>query len=88
MTDEHLKELATEIKTSLQSPAVTQSDRAVLEQVHSELQAVLSTPAAGDNPPRGLRDKLLHAIERLEGEHPRLTSLLAQSLEALTDIGL
>ena len=58
MTDKHLEELATEIKAS----AVAEKDRAVLEQVHTELQAVLSSPAPVAAPPLGLRDKLTRAI--------------------------
>lgn len=87
MTDKHLKDLAAEIETSLQSGAVTEGDRAVLEQVHSEVQAALSTPAPR-TAPVSLRDKLNDAIERLEGEHPRLTSLLSKSLDALSDLGI
>jgi hypothetical protein len=87
MTDKHLKELAGEIGVSLQSPAVNERDRAVLEQVHTELQAVLAEPAPA-KPPLGLRDKLKQAIEQLEGEHPRLTSLLSTSLDALSDVGI
>ena len=88
MTDKHLKDLATEIETSLQNDAVTEADRAVLEQVHPELQAVLARPAPLASRPAGLRDKLSHAIERLEGEHPRLTSLLSKSLDVLSDVGI
>jgi hypothetical protein len=88
MTDKHLKELASEIKTSLQSNAVTERDRAVLEQVHSELQTVLAAPAPLASSPVGLRDKLTRAIEHLEGEHPRLTSLLSKSLDLLSDVGI
>jgi HPt (histidine-containing phosphotransfer) domain-containing protein len=88
MTDKHLKELATEIETSLQSGAVTDQDRAVLKQVQSELQTVLGAPASLASPPSGLRDKLTQVIERLEGEHPRLTSLLSKSLDALSDVGI
>jgi predicted glycosyltransferase len=85
MTDKHLKELASEIGASLQDDAVAEGHRAVLEQVHSELQAVLAEPA---KPPLGLRDKLTQALEQLEGEHPRLTSLLSKALDMLSDVGI
>lgn len=87
MTDKHLKDLAAELQTSLQSGSVSQGDRAVLEQVHSEVQAALSTPAPR-RAPSSLREKLQDAIERLEGEHPRLTGLLSKSLDALSDLGI
>lgn len=88
MTDKHLKELASEIGVSLKGDAVTDRDRAVLEQVHAELQTVLAEPAPLAKPPLGLRDKLKQAIEQLEGEHPRLTSLLSSSLDLLSDVGI
>lgn len=88
MTDKHFEELASEIRASLQGGAVAEKDRAVLEQVHTELQAVLSAPSTAVEPPQGLREKLTRAIEHLEGDHPRLTSLLSKSLDLLSDIGI
>lgn len=88
MTEKHLKDLASEISASLQDGAVAEKDRVVLEQVHSELQAVLSTPVPVAEQPHGLRDKLRRAIEQLEGDHPRLTSLLSKSLDLLSDVGI
>jgi hypothetical protein len=88
MIDKHLEELSNEIKASLQDGAVAEQDRAVLEQVHSELQAVLGTPAQGAEPPLGLRDKTTRAIEQLESDHPRLTNLLSKSLDLLSDVGI
>jgi len=88
MTDKHLEELASEIETSLQSGAVTEQDRTVLKQVQCELQAVLAVPAPFASPPAGLRDQLSRAIGQLEGEHPRLTSLLSKSLDLLSDVGI
>jgi hypothetical protein len=88
MTDKHLEQLAEEIETSLQSGAVTEQDRTVLKQVHSELQAALAVPVPLASPPAGLRDQLSRAIEQLEGEHPRLTSLLSKSLDLLSDVGI
>jgi len=88
MTDKHLEELASEINASLRTGAVAEKDRAVLEDVHSELQAVLSAPAPVAEPPRSLLDKLTQAIEQLESDHPRLTSLLSKSLDLLSDVGI
>jgi hypothetical protein len=88
MSDKHLEELAGEIGSSLQGGAVTERDRAVLEPLHTELQAALAAPTPQAKPPLGLRDKLKHAVEQLEGEHPRLTSLLSKSLDLLSDVGI
>jgi hypothetical protein len=88
MTDKPLKDLASEIETSLKNADVSAGDRSVLEQVHSELLAVLTAPAPLSTPPVGLLDRLTQAIERLEGDHPRLTSLLSDSLDALSDVGI
>ena len=79
MNDKHLKDLAHEIESSLQSKDVSERDRGVLK----DLQTALATPAPG-----GLRDRLSHAVERLEGEHPRLTQLLSKALDALSDVGI
>jgi hypothetical protein len=88
MTDKHLQELAAEIRTSLQDTALDGEDRAVLQRLHSELQAVLGTPAQSTEPSLTLRDKLARAVEHLEGDHPRLTSLLSKSLDLLSDVGI
>jgi hypothetical protein len=87
MTDERLKDLAHEIEDSLRSPAVPERDRALLEDVHAELKTALSSlPQSVQT--GSLRSKLRVAIERLEGEHPHLTSLLSKALDALSDIGV
>jgi len=62
--------------------------RVLLKRVHSELQAALVVPAPLASPPVGLRDQLSRAIEQLEGEHPRLTSLLSKSLDLLSEVGI
>jgi len=84
MTQKHLKDLANEIESSLQKGSVSESDRSVLEQVHTEIQAALAAPSQPDS----LRDWLSHAVERLEGEHPRLTTLLSKALDVLSDVGI
>jgi hypothetical protein len=84
MTQHHLKELIAEIETSLRSHDITPQDRAMLEQVHADLSATLSEKQRAP----GLRDSLNAAIERLENEHPQLTTLLAKALDALSDMGL
>jgi CTP:molybdopterin cytidylyltransferase MocA len=88
MTDKQLKELAHEIDSSLQSDGVSESDRKVLEQVQSELQAVLGAHTAQASAPVNLRERLTQAVERLEGEHPRLTQLLSKTLDVLSDVGI
>ena len=85
MPHKHLEDLANQIERSLQSDHVSERDRSVLEQVHSELQTTLARPAS---PPASLRDRLSHAVDRLEGEHPRLTELLSKALDALSDVGI
>ena len=88
-TDKHLEELAHEIKASLQGGAVAEKDRALLEQVHGELQSALGASAKVAAPQHhGLRDKLAQAIEELESDHPRLTSLLSTSLDLLSDVAI
>lgn len=84
MPRRHLKELIAEIETSLRSSAVAPEERVMLEQVHADLTATLSA----DKPAPGLRNKLNAAIERLEDEHPQLTTTLGKVLDLLSDVGL
>jgi hypothetical protein len=78
MTEKHLDDLAEQIERSLKSDDVSARDRSLLEQVQSELQA----------PSASLRNRLTQAVDRLEGEHPRLTELLSKALDALSDVGI
>lgn len=88
MTQKYLKDLATQIESSLQSADLSERDRSVLEQVQSDLQAALAAPAPHVNPPASLRERLAQAVDRLEGEHPRLTDLLSKTLDVLSDVGI
>jgi hypothetical protein len=88
MPEKHLEDLADQIESSLQSDDVSERDRAVLEQVQSELHTVLAAPAPLTSAPSSLRDRLGQAVDRLEGEHPRLTELLSKALDALSDVGI
>ena len=88
MPQKHLEDLANQIESSLQSASVSERDRSVLEQVQTELQTALATPSQLKSAPASLRDRLGHAVDRLEGEHPRLTELLSKALDALSDVGI
>lgn len=88
MPHKHLEDLADQIESSLQSDDVSERDRGVLEQVQSELQTALAAPTRLANSPASLRDRLGQAVDRLEGEHPRLTELLSKALDALSDVGI
>ena len=59
-------------------------ERALLEQVRDDLEAVL----ASDAPPEGPRERVAHALERFGSKHPDLSNLLANALDALGKIGV
>lgn len=86
MSDKTLRDLLTELKAQLQNDAITKAERAELQQLHSNLEAALREPAKSAKP--GLQSDVQSAVERLEGNHPKLTSLLARVLDALSDVGV
>lgn len=88
MPPKHLEDLADQIESSLRSDDVSERDRVVLEQVQSDLQTALAAPAQLTSSPASLRERLSQVVDRLEGEHPRLTDLLSKALDALSDVGI
>jgi ElaB/YqjD/DUF883 family membrane-anchored ribosome-binding protein len=91
MTAKTLQDLLTEVETVLRDSATSAKDRTVLDNVRTELKAALTSvttqpPAPAEAPT--LRSQLQEAVENLEREHPRLTSLLARTLDLLSDVGV
>lgn len=66
--------------------ALSADDRALLERAHAELAAALAAQPAAPTP--GLRQSVGDALQRLQVEHPRLSSLLSATLDALSDVGV
>jgi hypothetical protein len=97
MPDRTLEQLLVEVDAALASDHLSDADRTLLERVRQDLAAAKHAPAtppvaaaqpsarAGSSQ---LRETLSSAIERLETQHPRLTSLLGKTLDALSDVGL
>jgi hypothetical protein len=69
--------------------AITQEDRAQLEQLAADLQAVLARPgAAAGSGHQGIIDRLRNAVSRFEVSHPDLTATMAQVSQKLSDMGI
>jgi hypothetical protein len=78
-----LKDTLAEVETALRGK-LTDADRATLEQTRSELHAALGEGGKSSALGGGLRS----ALEKLEGEHPKLTAVLSKALDALSDLGV
>jgi broad specificity phosphatase PhoE len=81
-----LRQLLDEVDSTLQGK-VSDADRNTLQQTRADLDKALSTPPKPEATP-DLRERLQAALERLEGEHPNLTALISNTLDALSDVGL
>jgi len=92
-----LQELLSELEATLNSGSVSQQDRILLERVQADLTAAHKTqPATAQTTqtaqttaiPHTLPDNLREAIDRLQVEHPKLSSVLSNALNALSDLGV
>jgi len=87
MPNKTLQELLLELDETLRSGGtIERDDRVLLEQLQVDLQAVLGRDAAPE--PQPLRARLSDAVVKLQREHPRLATLLASTLDALSDLGV
>jgi hypothetical protein len=87
MADRTLRELMTELDATLRSGrAISAEDRALLERTRADLEAALASQPTATTP--RLRQSVGDALQRLQIEHPRLSSLLSAALEALSDVGV
>jgi hypothetical protein len=88
MPPQTIHELLAELESSLRSGAnLSDAERARLTQVHADLKAAVSVHPSAP-PPHPLSERVREAVERLQVDHPRLSSLLTATLEALSDLGL
>jgi len=88
MADRTLRELMTELDATLRSGReLSAEDRALLEQIQTELGVALAARPSSPPPPR-LRQSVGDALQRLQIEHPRLSSLLSSALDTLSDLGV
>jgi hypothetical protein len=87
MPTKSLEELQVEVEAALRSASMKEDDRALLKQVQSDLQTALAKPEQA-HVPHTLRESLREAIDRFQSDHPGLTSMLAKTLDTLSDIGV
>jgi hypothetical protein len=87
MADQKLRELMNELDATLRSGRpISAEDRALLERAHAEVEVALAAKPAAPTP--RLRQSVGDALQRLQIEHPRLSSLLSSALDALSDVGV
>jgi hypothetical protein len=87
MPDKPLKEVLVELDSALRTANIQADDRKLIESVHQDVSLALTQqPSAAV--PAHLPDSLRRAIERVQVEHPRLSSALTNALNALSEIGL
>ena len=91
MENQSIHSLASELDRQLQSGrSFDPSDRALLEQLRNDIQAILAAPDASTGLPD--RDDLLarlrEATNRFERSHPALTATLAQVTSTLSNMGI
>jgi hypothetical protein len=87
MADRTLRDLMTELDATLRSGReLSAEDRALLERAQAELAVALAAKPVTATP--GLRSSVGDALQRLQIEHPRLSSLLSATLDALSDVGV
>jgi hypothetical protein len=88
MPAQSIHELLAELESTLRSGRnLSEAERARLMQVHADLKAAVSEYPS-TVPPHPLGERVRDAIDRLQAEHPRLSSLLTAALDALSDLGV
>lgn len=90
MSDSSLRDLAQVLHSKLQSAqSLDAADRASLEQLSSDLHALLDSPGAPADPASAsILDRMRDATTRFEVSHPDLTATLAQIGKGLGDMGI
>jgi hypothetical protein len=84
--DERLHQLHRDLQ-QLESPDAT--ERHLLQQIQTDIQAVLAHSESHGPPPyTQLGERLQEGIEQLENSHPRLTLLMGQIVEMLARMGI
>lgn len=84
--DEQLQQLHRELQ-QVESPDAT--ERQLLQQLQTDIQAVLAHGESRNSPPyTQLGERLQEGIEQLETSHPRLTLAMGQIVEILAHMGI
>jgi hypothetical protein len=88
--DKLISELIRQLHGTLEGgSAITKKDRALLKQLSSDLQALLSEPGATTRARHeSLASGLLATITRFEASHPDLAMTMTQVSKVLADMGI
>lgn len=89
MTERPLRELLSELEQTLRSGTpITPEDRALLSRVRADCEAALAPQPSAAGAPPTLRGNIRDALDRMQAEHPKLSSLLSRTLDTLSDLGV
>ena len=90
MDDKLIRELIRQVHATLEAEGgIANKDRALLEELSSDLQALLSQRGTATRATHeSLAGRLLAAITRFEASHPDLTTTMTQVSTALADMGI
>jgi hypothetical protein len=87
MPAKSLHELLSELEVNLRSgEPISDRDRELLDKLHADLSSAVKAHPA--QPPAHLKPTVRDAIDQLSVKHPRLSSLLSATLDALSDLGV
>jgi hypothetical protein len=87
MNDEAVSNLLKQLHGKLEgATSISTEDRALLEQLSADIQAILARQAGPQ--PAGLADRVEAAVTRFEVSHPELTATLMQVSKTLGDMGI
>jgi hypothetical protein len=67
-------------------PTLDADSRALLEDVHRDIEAVLER--SEETQRRGLRERLEAAIQHFEESHPTLTAAMGRVIDQLANLGI
>lgn len=68
---------------------VSESDRALLEELQADLRRVLDSETEGpEGPHEGLRDRLDQALYELQEDHPQLVASIRNVVNYLSAMGI
>ena len=90
MTDDAVSDLLKKLHGALHgAKTISEKDRELLEELSSDIQALLERSGApAEAEQKGIVDRLQAAVTRFEVTHPDLTATMAQTIQKLGDMGI
>jgi len=84
-----LNQILDELRQALEHPAeLADRDRDALQAAARGIRTALRRVAEEEEGDESLADQLKDALERFEGQHPKLTQAVGRVADALSDLGI